>query len=323
MRLLHAGALTGMFALFTFALLFSGCRPADEDDDLTPRRRRSAGTAVSAAVEAKLKALAGKDGKTGVIKGRVVWEGDLPDVNAEIKIDKDVPYCARGEGGPSPIHPYETQQQEFRIGANKNLGNVYVWIEAPRGFHFDVPEEVLKAVPKEVHVSQPHCTFLPHCSIHVPRYHKDGDAVQTGQVLIIENDAWVPHSAQILGSNVQLKARTQGSIDSISRTLSATAKPIELSCGVHPWMKALVGVYNHPFVALSSVGADLKSAKKVYENMNDPNVGTFEIRGVPVGHKVRIKAYHERLGYLNDGEAKGQEIELVGTLDLQFTARMK
>jgi len=164
---------------------------------------------------------------------------------------------------------------------------------------------------------------VPHCSVHVPRFFQEGDKKETGQKLVVENDAWVPHSAAFAGKNLQLKGRTEdGKIDLVRTVLDPSPRPIEITCGVHPWMKGYIGVYAHPFVAISSTGGDLKAKK--YEDLGNPNFGSFEIKGVPVGTKVKVKAWHERAKiFLNGAEVgpAGQEIELTPEMTLSFTAK--
>lgn len=323
MQRLHAGLMIGFLSVFSFALLSSGCRPADEDDDV-PRRRKREGGDTPVFVEAKLKPLAGKDGKTGTISGKIVWEGSTPDLTARVNINRDEEVCLKGAS-------YEVEQYQFRIGANKLLGNVFVWIEAPEFCYLEVPEKVIQDLPPEARMSQPHCAFMPHCLIHVRRYTKDGVPVSTKQKFIIENDAVVPHSAVFNRANInaQLPGKTVEMVDGkavdkiaqVVATSGVTPQPEAISCGVHSWMKGYIGVYDHPFVALSSVGADLKGPKKVYENPNDPKFGTYEIQGVPVGVQVRIIAWHESLGYLNKGDAKGEAITLTEATVKDFTAK--
>ena len=64
-----------------------------------------------------------------------------------------------------------------------------------------------------------------------------------------------------------------------SRTTSV-AKPetmIEIKCDIHPWMRAYLGVFEHPYFMLS--GAD----------------GRFTLKNVPPGQYI-VEAWHERFG---------------------------
>ncbi|NBW86574.1 MAG: hypothetical protein EBR23_07050, partial [Planctomycetia bacterium] len=60
---------------------------------------------------------------------------------------------------------------------------------------------------------------------------------------------------------------------------SEEAIPAQVTCNIHPWMKAWVLVRPNPYAAVSK--AD----------------GTFEIKGVPAG-EVELQFWHEKAGYL-------------------------
>jgi hypothetical protein len=75
---------------------------------------------------------------------------------------------------------------------------------------------------------------------------------------------------------------------------------IPVTCDVHPWMRAYLGVLPHPFFAVT--GAD----------------GRFTLRGVPAGEYV-LAAWHERFGTrearvtLGAGETKDVAFAYAGT----------
>ena len=52
---------------------------------------------------------------------------------------------------------------------------------------------------------------------------------------------------------------------------------LRITCDVHRWMTAYVGVVDHPYFAVSG------------------GQGTFRIDGIPAGH-YSIRAWHERYG---------------------------
>jgi hypothetical protein len=78
--------------------------------------------------------------------------------------------------------------------------------------------------------------------------------------------------------------------------------PIPFKCNQHPWEKAYVGVFNHPFFAISDM------------------FGRYEIRGIPPG-SYKLVAWHEKLGE--------QETEItlvpgeVRNLDFAFKGNVK
>jgi hypothetical protein len=313
MKRIHLGLAAGSIAALAACLFVAGCgTPSDNiDDEPLPRKRGSSGATskVSAPVET-LKMVKG-DPK-GVIKGTVKWEGaepNLEDMTARLRngMVNDKGYCLSGKD-------YETTQQTFRIGKNKGLGNVFVWIAPPPGHAFEVPDSQLPA-KKEVRIHQPHCAFVPHCSVVFASRYKNGDQDPTGcQKLVVENDARVGHNSNVTGGplngskNVLLGAWDgKGKIQDEKYDLKPERDAVTVSCGVHAWMKGYVRVFDHPYNVVTSVGADLKDPKKpVWENLDSPEVGTFEIKGAPVGAKVRLFAWHEELGHLLG--AQGKEI---------------
>jgi hypothetical protein len=258
----------------------------------------------------------------GVIRGKVAWTGDPP-ANLEalttglrqgMGANKDKDYCLSGKD-------FETTQQVYRIGENKGLGNVFVWIVPEEGHYFQIPGDQLEKFKGEVHIHQPHCAFLPHSTVLFPStYDKDGKPKKTGQVLVIENDAKVSHNSKVAGTINQPgdKIMTPGANERF--TLKPEKNYLTVSCGVHAWMKGYIRVFDHPYAAVTSVGADPKAKK--WEDTASDKFGTYEITGVPVGAKVRIIAWHEDLGFLGEGD-RGKELEIKKENTENFEAKAK
>lgn len=309
-RFLSLTLLLALAGLFAFGC--AGSRKTDEDEDDVPRPRKT----VKRQTE-QLKPI--KASEYGVIRGKVTWEGAPPNteelveaVKKSISLNSDHQYCLTGKkpddppDQPSTIQPYETTQQEFRIGENKGLGNVMVWIEPPAGQYFEVPQDQLDAIDKEVRLTQPHCAFLPHCAVLFPSYRKDGQATPTGQKLIVENDARVAHNANMKkplsgADNVLVSPGQKRDF-----VMPVEKGVISVGCDVHKWMSAYLRAFDHPYAAVSSVGGDVK--KKVWEDGKSPAFGTYEIKGVPVGATVKLFVWHEKLGYLTG--QKGKDLTL-------------
>jgi hypothetical protein len=325
-----------MFAILpalTLGLLLTGCsgKKGDDDDDTAPRSNKKSSRQKGSTTPAEsLKPV--KATEYAKLTGMVTWSGDKPNLdemtkNLQAGMKNDTEYCLTGttkdgKKGPHPIHDYETFQQVFRIGDNKGLGNVFVWIQPERDHYFEIPaDQLAKFKDSEVLISQPHCAFLPHASVIFPSYYKDGKQVPTGQKLTVENDAVVSHNSKVAGG-----PRNPGGNQTLSPggkesfVLKPDSTPITVSCGIHTWMKAYVRAFDHPYAAVTSTGGDVKAKK--YEDPKSPNYGTFEITGVPVGAKVRIFAWHPDLGPLNG--SSGEELTIQkGENRKDFTASKK
>jgi len=306
---------TALAVAVTSALLLTGCpstKKDDDEDDRPSSKKRTGGGGGGKKAEA-LKPIAAKE--RGVIKGVVKWKdgADLPDRDALTKAlhremaKQDHAYCTAAEA-----KEYEKEQYDYRINTKtRGLGNVFVWIEpAEAGYFFEVPKEQLEKIPKTVTMHQPHCSFVPHAMVIFPNYYnKDGRLEKSGQTFVLENDATVTHNAKVQGGpltgdsfNQTMEARKPGGeprrlpLDFIK----PEKKEVAISCDIHKWMRAYVRAFTHPYAAVTSVGAE--PAKKVWENLDSANVGTYEIEGVPVGAKVKLYVWHEKEGFLVNGK---------------------
>jgi hypothetical protein len=164
----------------------------------------------------------------------------------------------------------------------RGVKNVFVWL-APLQSDGQLPvNPALQAIPesqKNVEMDQPCCMFIPHCV-----------ALREGQNLVVKNSAPVVHNfhwtgTNNAGGNVSVQAGQQHVI----KGLVADRTPIKVVCDFHPWMSAWIGVFNHPYFALS-----------------DEN-GNYEIKGAPAG-QYRIIAWHEDMGwvFIEPGQKTGK-----------------
>jgi hypothetical protein len=214
----------------------------------------------------------------GTLKGQLVYGGPNVPEQKQLKVNKDEMHCLAK--GPLLDHEWIVNKQ------NKGVKNVFVWLAAdPNGPVKTLPiHPSLQAVPKEsVLVDQPQCMFEPYASV-----------MREGQSLIVKNSAPVAHNANYAGS--QTKNPGANPIvpagQQITISLKADRFPVRLSCNIHPWMKGLVGVYNHPYYALTD--AD----------------GNFAIKLAPAG-AFRLFVWHEGAGWrLGTEGSKGEPITI-------------
>ncbi len=205
---------------------------------------------------------------------------------------------------------FEKSQQVYRLGGpkNKQVGNVFVWIAPAPGSVFPIDDKQLEEAKKrKVVIRQPHCAFIPHCAVLFAQYPSDPTNVRrrarTGQVLKMANDAEIAHNvnwkggAKNPGNNILIAAGKEFTIDN----LVPEPGPIAFKCNIHGWMSAYVWVFDHPYATISRAEPEVKK--------NDRTFGTYEIKYVPSG-EVRVFAWHEKAGWLNKGEGRGEAIQL-------------
>ena len=210
---------------------------------------------------------------TTTVKGRFVWDESkgAPPARKEIKATKDEEVCAKDK---------EFLTEDVIVNAKtKGVKNVVVWLapEPPAGGgklkdlppwnKSDIPAAAAKPAKPDVEIDQPCCRFIPHVL-----------AAQEGQTMVIKNSATVPH-------NAKWTSRNNGEINplipaggefKVQAPLKAERFPINVECSIHPWMKAYVWVFAHPYFAVTDAE------------------GNFEIKDVPVlGGKLRLVAWHE------------------------------
>lgn len=252
--------------------------------------------------------------KGGVLKGKITLT-KKPDIDAMTKRLQDAiaskadqkENCMKGD-------PSEKTEQAYRIGANGNLGNVFVWIQPAPGTFFKVDEAALKAAKENpVKIRQPHCAFIPHAAIVWAEYHSDSKNYkkkkQTGQIIEVVNDStFTSHNTKYEagpGNPSGNETIPTGGKREI-KDLVAASQPMKLNCNIHTWMDGYIRLLDTPYSALS-YSDTLDGKDKV--DPNDSKFGTYEIKNLPVG-KVRIIAWHEDAGYLNEKGGQGEEIEI-------------
>jgi hypothetical protein len=105
---------------------------------------------------------------------------------------------------------------------------------------------------------------------------------------VVKNSDTVGHNSNIATvknapSNNLIPAGGEATV----KFASEEAIPAQVTCNIHPWMKAWLLVRPNPYAAVSK-----------------PD-GTFEIPGVPVGD-VELQFWHEKAGYLGEMKVGGK-----------------
>ena len=176
----------------------------------------------------------------GSLTGKVTFEGAQPK-RARIMMDQD-PVCVQKHSGP-------VLAEDGMVNNNGTLPNVFVYVKAgAEKYGFPTPSE--PAV-----LDQDGCVYKPHVL-----------GLMVGQTLKITSSDPTSHNVHPMPKNNREWNLSQapGSAP-LEQKFSRPEIMVPVKCNQHPWMRAYVGVTNHPLYAVT--GSD----------------GTFTIQGLPPG----------------------------------------
>jgi hypothetical protein len=317
MRRLQFGILGSTLSALALGLFLAGCSKEKEKEEVEPGRTQTgSGSGKPKGGAAKFVEVKG----TGTLKGKIVIKGEYKaeleklTKNLQARFDEkadDKPTCLAGT-------PEEKTEQTYRIGANKQVGNVFVWLLPPdKTTYFKIDEkQIAEAKAHPVVIDQPHCAFLPHVAVLFPMYpdpKKPKELLETGQTLVVENGAPISHNTHWSSTNGDQASGNQiipskGTLP-IKGVIPDNQRPLGITCDIHKWMDAHVWAFDHPYATVSKSDT---APKEQNVKPEDPSFGTYEIKGVPVsaGAKLRIVAWHEKNGFITKDGNKGEEIDL-------------
>jgi len=208
----------------------------------------------------------------GALSGTVRLKGKRP-ANKTIDMDQD-PACV------SLHKSRRVEDNAIEANSKGQLGNVFVYVkEGLEGKSFQPPAEA-------VTIDQKGCWFRPRVL-----------GIQTSQVLKVTNSDPVTHNIHPLAKVNREWNHSQGPDDPpITRRFVRPEVMIRVKCNIHGWMRAWVGVLDHPYFAVT--GDD----------------GKFEIGNIPPG-KYTIAAWQEDMGT----QEQAVTIAPSGRMEVEFT----
>ncbi len=187
----------------------------------------------------------------GNVAGRVTFAGAAPKA-AVIPMESD----------PNCVQPGATPTDEaVVVGDGAALRNTFVYVKEGLGdLRFPIPS----STPV---LDQKGCLYTPHVL-----------GVQVGQSVEILNSDPTLHNVHAVPTANQ-EFNTGQPLPGMKHThrFSTREVMVPFKCDVHPWMRAYVGVLDHPYFAVT--GPD----------------GSFDLKGLPPG-TYTIEAWHETLG---------------------------
>ncbi|MGH7447488.1 MAG: carboxypeptidase regulatory-like domain-containing protein, partial [Longimicrobiales bacterium] len=179
------------------------------------------------------------------LTGEVVFTGAVP---ASTPIDmSEEPACAEKHAS-TPV------SEEVVVNDGK-LRNVFIYIrDGLTGASATAGEPVV--------IDQDGCVYIPHVA-----------GVQIGQELVFRNSDGLLHNIKATPSANPGFNISQPTTMESARTFRASEVMVPIECNVHGWMRAYVGVLDHPYFAVS--GED----------------GAFSIGNLPPG-TYTVEAWH-------------------------------
>jgi hypothetical protein len=253
----------------------------------------------------------GDDDKWVTVKGRMVWDegkGPAPK-RTPIVADKDQEVCAKDK---------DFNTEKWIVNAKTGgIKNVIVWlgpdlsaaaakelettgkVKLPAFDPKDIHPARAKPAKPAVEIDQPCCRFIPHVVL-----------MQEGQALVIKNSSKAGHNARFEASNSDIAFNQiipMGQEVAV-KGLKAERLPVEITCSIHSWMTARLGVFAHPYFAATD------------------DEGNFEIKDAPAtAGKLRLFAWHEAVGFLGGAPGRfGRSITVkapateLGSIKLEF-----
>jgi plastocyanin len=243
---MKTGTLTLLSALTLVlsALLLSGARTAATVKDRVPR--------ASAAATQSQKRVYERASYTESVYGTISFHGKVPE-RRMIDMAAD-PVCDEINRSP---------QTGDVIVTDGKLANVFVYVKTERAleeFSFEAPSQSAVLEHKK-------CQYVPHAL-----------GIQVGQTLSVVNGDPTTHN-----TNVQTIINRPWNVsqppggEPILKQFSLAEMFIPFKDNQHPWEKAWVGVFAHPFFAVSK------------------RDGSYRIDGLPPGSYTLV-AWHEKYG---------------------------
>ncbi len=189
---------------------------------------------------------------TAVIEGRVRYAGPAP---------KPRFHDVSGNAWCNARHKGRLADEELVVNPDGTLRNVFVYVKSGvEGRRYPVPETA-------VTLDQVECRYAPRVL-----------GVQAGRPLVVRSSDDTIHNVHLRGTlNPEANDGFPGSGFEKEYRLANPEVMIRVTCDIHSWMRAWIGVLPHPCFAVT--GAD----------------GSFELKPLPPGRYV-VEAWHESLG---------------------------
>ena len=187
----------------------------------------------------------------GDISGKVSFAGEAPKAG-RIMMNAD-PVCVKQ-------HKTTVFGEDVVVNKNGTLKNVLIYVKEGLG------KKKYEAPSQKVVFDQKGCQYSPHVL-----------GIQTGQELEVRNSDPTLHNVHSLSKDNPQFNVAQPKIGMKLVKKFEQAETFKVKCEVHTWMGAYIGVFTHPFFAVT--GDD----------------GSFSLKSLPAGDYT-LEAWHEKYG---------------------------
>src|SRR5436190_11602910 len=211
------------------------------------------------------------------ITGKVILKGTP---KAEIPIDMaSDPKCGA-------MHSTPITTRHYLVDKDGGLANVFVYIKS------GLTEKNFPAPTAEPLIDQVGCLYEPYVM-----------GVMVNQKFKIKNSDPTLHNVHATPKvNTEFNFAQPIKDQVTERSFDKVEVPVRFMCNVHAWMFAYVGVFDHPFFAVTD------------------SDGNFKISGLPNG-KYTLEAYHVKTH--RDAPGVSKEANVSGDAKVDFTIELK
>ncbi len=223
------------------------------------------------------------------LEGRVVWKGELPEIEDLTPTIREHPDHEHLLLAPAS----ELLDPKWRIDpATRGVANVVVFLKRPKNGVLPIPP-IDRVRDEPVILDTPFAAIKPYMSAFYPEWNDGTNRGETGQKLIVRNSSPLPHAIRFTGSpnSIPNFGVTHAAGKEVEMTLKPQPLPVRADCGMHHWMSVYVWVFDHPYFAITK--AD----------------GSFSIPRVPAGLEVQVSAWHSGQGWLLTKEGRTMKLE--------------
>lgn len=218
----------------------------------------------------------------GQISGKVILDGTPPDM-PQVKGISAVPQCAA-------LHKDPVFEDTVIAGDKGELQNVIVYIKPAEGQKLEGPQKTEPVV-----LDQKGCMYTPHVA-----------AVQIGEPVLVRNSDPFLHNVHSMAIDNPSFNFAQVAVGDkkLDPKYTSVVETFQVKCDVHPWMHAVVRVFDNPFFAVT--GEDGKY--------------TIDTKGLKDG-TYTVQAWHEVYRDSQPEQVEVKDGKAAKSVDFTFKAK--